>query len=44
MAALNYYFCDLFHPFLEVNYQNFPGKKNSVPQTIIIRRKSNCEQ
>ena len=30
MAALNYQFCYLFHPFLEVNYQNFPGIKFSV--------------
>ena len=36
MAALNYQFSYLSHPVFEVNFQNFPGKKFSVPQTIMI--------
>ena len=37
MSALSYQFCYLSYPFLEANYQNFPGKKIPVTQTIIIR-------
>ena len=46
MSALSYWLCYLSHPFLEVNYQNFQGKKflfsNNYNSTY--NYKSNCEQ